>query len=100
MNSAKALVDFDAEAEWLNFCHDGVLVVFNFRNQAQRVPMPGGAWELVLRSDAAEASSGSMPAQSTSIYVVIRLHRLEKNTLNIGSAREDPIWTEVDHDKQ
>ena len=45
-----------------------VLAVFNFRNEAQRVPMPSGEWQLVLRSDAAEASSDVMPAQTTFIY--------------------------------
>jgi len=68
-NSSKALVDFNAEAEWLNFGHNGVLVVFNLRNEAQRVPMPSGEWELVLRSDAVETSSELMPARTTFIYI-------------------------------
>ena len=69
LNSAKAAVTFNAEAEWLNFCHSGVLAVFNLRNQAQRVPMPSGDWELVLRSDPAELSSDVMPPLATYIYI-------------------------------
>jgi maltooligosyltrehalose trehalohydrolase len=69
LNSAKAVVNFNAEAEWLNFCHNGVLAVFNLRNAAQRVPMPSGVWELALRSDSVEASTDFMAAQSTCIYV-------------------------------
>ncbi len=67
-NSSKTLVCFNAQAEWLNFCHHGVLAVFNFRNEAQRVPMPGGEWKLALRSDAVGASGDLMPAQTTFIY--------------------------------
>jgi len=63
------VVTFNAEAEWLNFCHSGVLAVFNLRNQAQRVPMPSGDWELVLRSDPAELSSDVMPPLATYIYI-------------------------------
>jgi maltooligosyltrehalose trehalohydrolase len=69
LNSAKAVVNFDAQAEWLNFCHNGVLAVFNLRDGAQRVPVPSGEWELVLRSDSVEGSSGFMPAQTTFIYI-------------------------------
>jgi maltooligosyltrehalose trehalohydrolase len=56
LNSAKAAVNFNAEAEWLNFCHSGVLAVFNLSKEAQRVPMPSGDWQLVLRSDPVELS--------------------------------------------
>jgi maltooligosyltrehalose trehalohydrolase len=69
LHSAKALVNFNAQAEWLTFCHHGVLAVFNLRNEAQRVPLPSGDWELVLRSDSLEASSDSLPAQTTFIYI-------------------------------
>ena len=69
LNSAKAAVNFNAEAEWLSFCHSGVLAVFNLRNEAQRVPMPSGDWELVLRSDPAELSSDVMPPLATYIYI-------------------------------
>ncbi len=67
--SVKALVNFNAQAEWLNFFHHGILAVFNFRNEAQRVPLPGGEWELVLRSDSAQAPSDPMPAQTTFVYI-------------------------------
>jgi hypothetical protein len=69
LNSTKAAVAFNAEAEWLNFCHSGVLAVFNLRNEAQRVPMPSGDWELVLRSDSVELSSDVMPPLATYIYI-------------------------------
>lgn len=68
LNAAKALVNFDAEAQWLTFWHAGVLAVFNLRNEPQRVPLPHGEWALVLRSDSGEVQSGTMPAQSTFIY--------------------------------
>jgi maltooligosyltrehalose trehalohydrolase len=68
-NSVKALVNFNAQAEWLNFCHNGILAVFNFRNEAQRVPLPSGEWELALRSGSAEAPSEPMPAQTTFVYI-------------------------------
>jgi maltooligosyltrehalose trehalohydrolase len=67
--SAKAVVNFDAQAEWLNFCHNGVLAVFNLRKLAQRVPVPSGEWELVLRSDSAAGPSDTMPARTTFIYI-------------------------------
>jgi len=75
LNSSKAAVNFDAHAGWLTFCHNGVLCVFNFGSQAQRVPMPGGEWQLVLRSDSMEAQSldtqsmDLMPGRTTFIYI-------------------------------
>jgi maltooligosyltrehalose trehalohydrolase len=68
--SVKAVVHFDAEAGWLNFCHNGVLAVFNLSGQAQRVPIPEGEWELVLRSDSPAAQPvDTMPGQTTFIYI-------------------------------
>jgi maltooligosyltrehalose trehalohydrolase len=68
--SAKALVQFDAGAEWLVFVHNGVLAVFNLANRAQRVPMPDGEWQVALRSDAREPrQTNEMPARSTYIYI-------------------------------
>jgi maltooligosyltrehalose trehalohydrolase len=69
-DSAKAVTDFDAEAGWLWFVHNGVLAVFNLADLAQTVPGPGGDWKLVLRSDAAGAQpSDAMPPRSTFIYI-------------------------------
>jgi maltooligosyltrehalose trehalohydrolase len=62
-------VKFDEKAGWLRFVHDGVLCVFNFAAVAQRVPMPGGEWDLVLRSDMKEAKPAhEMPGEATFIY--------------------------------
>ena len=69
LKAAKALVNFDTEAQWLTFCHAGVLAVFNLRNEPQRVPLPHGEWTLVLRSDFGEAPGDTMPGQSTFIYL-------------------------------
>jgi maltooligosyltrehalose trehalohydrolase len=62
-------VKFDAKAGWLSFVYDGILCVFNFAPVAQRVPMPAGEWDLVLRSDMKEAEPASeVPGQATFIY--------------------------------
>jgi len=69
-DSAKAKPNFDAEAGWLTFVHNGVLAVL-----AQTVPRPGGNWKLVLRSDSAGAQpagaqpADAMPPRSTFIYI-------------------------------
>jgi maltooligosyltrehalose trehalohydrolase len=74
-DSAKAATNFDAAADWLTFVHNGVLAVFNLADAAQTVPMPGGEWRLVQRSDSHEASPrdaiphGPMPPRSTFIYI-------------------------------
>jgi maltooligosyltrehalose trehalohydrolase len=69
-DSAKAVTNFDAEAGWLSFVHNGVLAVFNLADQAQTVPRPGGEWKLVLRSDSTEAqTSDAMSPRSTLIYI-------------------------------
>ena len=66
---SKAVVRFDAKAEWLRFAHDGVLCVFNFAATAQRVPIPRGEWQLVLRSDMQEAKPArDVPPQATFIF--------------------------------
>jgi maltooligosyltrehalose trehalohydrolase len=68
--SDKAVTNFDAEAGWLTFIHNGVLAVLNLRNQAQAVPRPSGEWKLVLRSDSQEAQPpDAMSPQSTHIYI-------------------------------
>ncbi len=70
LDSAKAVVNFNELAGWLNFCHNGVLAVFNFRNEAQRVPFPKGEWKLVLRSDStAPLPTGAMPGHATFVYI-------------------------------
>jgi maltooligosyltrehalose trehalohydrolase len=70
LDSTKAVVNFNEVAGWLNFCHNGVLAVFNFRNEAQRVPFPKGEWKLVLRSDStAPLPTEAMPGHATFIYI-------------------------------
>jgi maltooligosyltrehalose trehalohydrolase len=67
--SAKAMVNFDEEAGWLSLCHNGVLAVFNLSARAQRLPLPGGDWELVIRSDDMDGPIDPMPAHATFIYI-------------------------------
>jgi maltooligosyltrehalose trehalohydrolase len=63
-------VNFDEAADWLTFVHNGVLVAWNGRNQAQHVPVPGGEWQLVMRSDMERAQqTDAMPARTTFIYI-------------------------------
>ena len=63
-------VHFDEAAEWLTFVHNGVLVVLNAANQAQRVPTPDGEWNLVMRSDMEQAlQADAMPPGTTFIYI-------------------------------
>jgi maltooligosyltrehalose trehalohydrolase len=83
LKSMKVWVDFDAEAEWLSFCHHGLLAVFNLRGEAQSVPLPIGDWELALRSDLRQAPSDLMPAQTTFIYI------RAKSDLPRGPTREN-----------
>ena len=69
-DSAKAVTNFDAEAGWLTFVHNDVLAVFNFADQAQTVPRPGGEWRLVLSSESTEAqASDAMSPRSTLIFI-------------------------------
>jgi maltooligosyltrehalose trehalohydrolase len=74
-DSAGPQVHFDAGAEWLAFVHNGVLAVFNLGDRPQRVPMPEGEWQLVLRSDSRDVPlsdaplSDAMPARTTFIYM-------------------------------
>jgi maltooligosyltrehalose trehalohydrolase len=69
-DSAKALTNFDAEAGWLTFVHNGVLAVFNLVDLKQTVPRPSGDWQLVLSSDSTEAQkSDAMSPRSTRIYI-------------------------------
>jgi maltooligosyltrehalose trehalohydrolase len=68
--SNKALTDFDAEAGWLTFVHNGVLAVFNLADLSQSVPRPSGEWKLVLSSDSTDAQlSDAMSPRSTRIYI-------------------------------
>ena len=65
----RAVVKFDSKARWLYVAHEGVLCVFNFAATSQRVPIPRGEWDLVLRSDLQEATPASdVPAQATFIF--------------------------------
>jgi len=66
---SKADVTIDAKAGWLRFADGDALCVFNFAATPERVPMPRGEWDLVLRSDIkAAALADEMPAQTTFIY--------------------------------
>ncbi|MEO7208748.1 MAG: malto-oligosyltrehalose trehalohydrolase [Steroidobacteraceae bacterium] len=63
-------VNVDEAAQWLTFVHNGVLVILNWRDQAQRVPMPGGEWNLVMRSDSGQALwTDALPPKTTFIYI-------------------------------
>ena len=66
---SKAAVKADTKAAWLRFVHGDVLCVFNFAATAQRVPMPGGEWDLELWSSMEEGPPPpEVPAQATVIY--------------------------------
>jgi maltooligosyltrehalose trehalohydrolase len=63
-------VDFDAAAQWLTFAHNGVLIALNWNGMPQAVPLPFGEWNLLVRSDSAEAlAEDVMPARTTFIYI-------------------------------
>ena len=63
-------VKFDAAAQWLTFVHNGALVALNWRDRAQSVPLPGGEWNLLMRSDSGQALQGdAMPPRTTFIYI-------------------------------
>jgi maltooligosyltrehalose trehalohydrolase len=69
-DAPKPQVSFDEAAQWLTFVHNGVLVALNWRDQAQRVPMPRGEWNLLMRSDSDEALQvDAMPPRTTFIYI-------------------------------
>jgi hypothetical protein len=62
-------VKFDAGAGWLTFIHGDLLCLFNFAAAPQRVRMPSGEWELVLRSDSRETDAAQeVPGQAVFIY--------------------------------
>jgi len=70
IDAPRPKVNFDEAAEWLTFVHNGVLVVLNAANQAQRVPTPDGEWNLVMRSDMEQAlQADAMPPGTTFIYI-------------------------------
>jgi maltooligosyltrehalose trehalohydrolase len=69
MGRGKAAVKFNADAAWLTFIHGGLLCLFNFALTAQRVRMPSGEWDLVLRSDGQGAESADeVPGKTVFIY--------------------------------
>jgi maltooligosyltrehalose trehalohydrolase len=69
-DSAPPFTEFDAAAQWLTFVHNGVLAVFNFGDQAQRIPMPAGEWQLVLSSSRETQTAGAaVPPETTLIYI-------------------------------
>jgi maltooligosyltrehalose trehalohydrolase len=69
MGRGKAAVKFNADAAWLTFIHGALLCVFNFALTAQRVRMPSGEWDLVLRSDRPGAESADeVPGKTVFIY--------------------------------
>jgi maltooligosyltrehalose trehalohydrolase len=62
-------VAYDATADWLTLIHNGALAVFNLSNRAQRVPMPRGHWQLLLRSDSKDTQpTDLLPARASFIY--------------------------------
>jgi maltooligosyltrehalose trehalohydrolase len=65
----KAVVKYDADARWLTFVHGGVLCVFNFAPQAQRIRLPRGRWEFAMNSGSnAALPAGEVPGETTLIY--------------------------------
>jgi maltooligosyltrehalose trehalohydrolase len=69
MGRGKAAVKFNVGAAWLTFIHGGLLCVFNFAVAAQRVRLPSGEWDLVLRSDRQGAESAhEVPGMTVFIY--------------------------------
>jgi maltooligosyltrehalose trehalohydrolase len=65
----KAAVSVDAKAGSLRCILGDVLCVFNFAATPQRVRMPRGEWDLILRSDTKEAMPAEeVPGQATLIY--------------------------------
>jgi maltooligosyltrehalose trehalohydrolase len=70
LDAPRPRVNFDEAAQWLTFVHNGVLVAMNGRDRAQRVPMPAGEWNLVMRSDSGQALEGdAMPPRTTFVYI-------------------------------
>jgi maltooligosyltrehalose trehalohydrolase len=70
VDAPRPKVRFDEAAEWLTFVHNGVFVALNWRDRAQGVPMPGGEWNLVMRSDSGQPLySDAMPPRTTFIYI-------------------------------
>jgi maltooligosyltrehalose trehalohydrolase len=73
--NAKAKVKFDAPARWLQFQHAGVLALFNFAGEPQRIPLPAGTWELALSTDPSVGDMAAhIPAHGTRIYKRSAIH--------------------------
>jgi maltooligosyltrehalose trehalohydrolase len=69
LGNSKASVKFDQARQWLRVTHQGVAAILNLGEQAQRVALPAGEWELVLRSDEMDQpAAGEVPARTTFIY--------------------------------
>ena len=67
--TAKPEIAFDAKANWLTYRYANRLVVLNLGSQAVHVPMPTGAWALVLHSHAEDsAAAPEVPAQGTRVF--------------------------------
>jgi maltooligosyltrehalose trehalohydrolase len=70
LSGAANAVAYDATADWLTLIHNGALAVFNLTNRVQRVPMPRGHWQLLLRSDSKSAvPTDLLPARTSFIYI-------------------------------
>jgi maltooligosyltrehalose trehalohydrolase len=69
-SSSANAVAYDAAADWLTLIQNGALAVFNLSNRAQRVPMPRGHWQLLLRSDSKDSTlqTDLLPARATFVY--------------------------------
>jgi hypothetical protein len=69
---AKPVIKYSTEKNWLTYVHGGLLAVFNFAEQPQRVPRPGGEWQLVIASETtAGTEAGALAlvaARATRIY--------------------------------
>jgi maltooligosyltrehalose trehalohydrolase len=69
LGNSKAAVKFDQPRQWLRVTHQGVAAILNLGERAQRVALPAGEWELVLRSDEMDQpAADEVPARTTFIY--------------------------------
>lgn len=62
-------VKFDDASQWLRFSFGGILAVFNFAAEPQRLPLPRGPWTLLLSSSADDLDAKQeVPAHGTRIF--------------------------------
>lgn len=80
LHGANCIVEADEPAGWLTLVRDGVLAVFNFAAQPQRIRLPHGNWRLELTSIPGDADGDlPVPAGATQIFVDRNAHRPRSN---------------------